>query len=100
VGKPTPAYCAGAKVVGMYTAAPLRETCGLTISVTFRGDALDVCVCVCPDSVPAVDDIAAGIAESVDTLVAAAEVSPRGYGRSVVTEMTTHPAKHAHDRRK
>ena len=87
-----PAYCAGAKVVGMHTVAPLADGSGLTIALTSRGERLDVSVCVCPDNVPAVDDIASGITTSVDILVAAAQESPRGQGPSVVTEMTSHPA--------
>jgi diacylglycerol O-acyltransferase / wax synthase len=90
--KPVPAYCAGAKVVGMHTVAPLAEESGLNIALTSRGAELDVTVCACPDNVPAVDDIATGIVHSVDILVAAAQESPRGQGRSVVTEMTSHPA--------
>jgi WS/DGAT C-terminal domain/Wax ester synthase/diacylglycerol acyltransferase catalytic domain len=89
-GKPVPAYCAGTRVVGMHTVVPLQAGCGLTIALTSRGDVLDLSVCVCPDNVPAVDDIATGIAMSVDILVAAARKSPRGQGRSVVTKMTSH----------
>ncbi len=89
---PALAYCAGAKVVGVHTVAPLAEESGLNIALTSRGEELDVSVCACPDNVPAVDDIATGIARSVDRLVAAAQQSPRGQGRSVVTEMTSHPA--------
>jgi diacylglycerol O-acyltransferase / wax synthase len=92
VVEPVPAYCAGGKVVGMHTVAPLAEGSGLSIALTSRGDDLDVSVCACPDNVAAVDDIASGIARSVDILVAAAQESPRGQGRSVVTEMTSHPA--------
>ena len=98
-GKPVSAYCAGARVVGMHTVAPLQAGCGLTIALTSRGDVLDLSVCVCPDNVPAVDDIATGIAESVDILVAAARKSPRGHGRSVVTKMTSHATKRSHGRR-
>ncbi len=90
--EPTLAYCAGTKVVGMYTLAPLAESSGLNIAFSARGDELDVSVCACPDNVPAVNDIAAGIADSVDLLLAAAQESPRGQGRSVVTEMASHPA--------
>jgi diacylglycerol O-acyltransferase / wax synthase len=90
--EPVPAYCAGAKVVGMHTVAPLAEESGLNIALTSRGEELDVSVCACPDNVPAVDDIATGIAHSVDVLVTAAQGSPRGQGRSVVTQMTSHPA--------
>ncbi len=87
-----PAYCAGAKVVGMHNVAPLAEGSGLNIALTSRGEELDVSVCACPDNVPAVDEIVTGISHSVDILVAAAQESPRGQGRSVVTEMTSHPA--------
>jgi diacylglycerol O-acyltransferase / wax synthase len=53
---------------------------------------------VCPDNVPAVNEIATGIAESVGILVAAAKQSPRGQGRSVVTEITSQAAKRSHAR--
>lgn len=96
--EPAPGYCAGAKVVGVHTVAPLSEESGLNIALTSRGEELDVSVCVCPDNVPAVDDIATGIAHSVDILVAAAQKSPRGEGRSVVTEMTSHPANRSRGR--
>jgi len=95
-GKPAPAYCAGAKVVGMYSVAPLVEGCGLNITLTSHGDVMDLSVCVCPDNVPAVNEIATGIAESVGILVAAAQKSPRGLGRSVVTEITSHATKRSH----
>jgi diacylglycerol O-acyltransferase / wax synthase len=97
-GQPVPAYCAGSKVVAMHTVAPLREGCGLNITLTTRGETLDLSVCVCPDNVPAVDDIATGIADSLDILMAAARKSPRGQGRSVVTEMTSHATQPRHGR--
>ena len=97
-GQPVPAYCAGAKVVGMHTVAPLVEGCGLNITLTTRGEAIDLSVCACPDNVPAVDDIATGIADSLDILMAAARKSPRGQGRSVVTEMTSHATQSRHGR--
>jgi diacylglycerol O-acyltransferase / wax synthase len=97
-GEPVLAYCAGAKVVGMHTVAPLVEGCGLNITLTTRGEAIDLNVCACPDNVPAVDDIATGIADSLDILVAAARKSPRGQGRSVVTEMTSHITQHRQGR--
>ena len=92
-GHSSPAYWAGAKVVGMQTVTPLLEGCGLTITPTTHGEQMDLSVCVCPDNVPGVDYIATGIVDALDTLVAAAGKSPRGQGRSVVTEMTTHTRK-------
>jgi diacylglycerol O-acyltransferase / wax synthase len=91
------AYCAGAKVVGMHIAAPLSEG-GFNIALTSRNDAIDLCMCVCPDNVSRVDDLVAGIAGAVDLLVTAAHKSPRGHGRSVVTELTSHLDKRAHTR--
>jgi diacylglycerol O-acyltransferase len=96
--EPVPAYCAGVKVVGMHNVAPLADGSGLNIGLISRGDVLDVSVCACPDNVPAVDDIATGIADAVDSLVAAAQKSPRGQGRSVVTEMTSHPVNRSRGR--
>jgi diacylglycerol O-acyltransferase len=93
-----PAYCAGAKVSGMNTVAPLADGRGLNIALTCRDDVIDVSVCACPDNVPAVDEIATGIEHSVDVLAAAALESPRGQGRSVVTEMTSHPANRSRGR--
>jgi len=90
---PLPTYCAGAPVVGMHTVTPLAEGSGLTITPTAHGEEIHLSVCVCPDNVPAVDEIAAGIVGALDILVAAARKSPRGQGRSVVTEMTTHANK-------
>jgi diacylglycerol O-acyltransferase / wax synthase len=91
--QPLPTYCAGAPVVGMHTVTPLAEGCGLTITPTAHGDEIHLSVCVCPDNVAAVDEIASGIVGALDILVAAARKSPRGQGRSVVTEMTTHASK-------
>ena len=82
-----------AEVVGMHTVAPLVEGCGLTITPTSHGEEMHLSVCVCPDNVPEVDEIAAGIVDAVGILVAAARKSPRGQGRSVVTEMTAHANK-------
>ena len=97
-GESLPAYCAGAEVVGMHTVTPLVEGCGLTITPTTHGAEMHLSVCVCPDNVTAVDEIATGIVDALGTLVAAARKSPRGQGRSVVTEMTTHTSKHGHAR--
>jgi diacylglycerol O-acyltransferase / wax synthase len=92
-GQSSPAYCAGAKVVSVQTVTPLLEGCGLTITPTTHGEQMHLSVCACPDNVPGVDEIATGIVDALDTLVAAARKSPRGQGRSVVTEMTTHTSK-------
>jgi diacylglycerol O-acyltransferase len=79
--------------------APLVEGCGLHITLISHGDAMDLSVCVCPDNVPAVNDIATGIVESVGILLSAAQESPRGEGRSVLTQITSHTLKRSHARR-
>ena len=81
-------YCAGSRVVGMHTVTPLADGSGLGITLTRHGEVLDLAVCVCPDNVPGVQDLATGIVESVDILLAAAQQSPRGQGPSVITRLT------------
>jgi diacylglycerol O-acyltransferase len=81
----------------MHIAEPLVDGRGLNITVTSHADVMDLCLCACPDNVPQVNEIATGIVEAVDTLLAAAAESPRGKGRSVVTEITSHATKHPHD---
>lgn len=94
-GLRAPLYCAGAKVTGIHATAPLIAGAGLNITLITHAAEVDVSTCVCPDHVPAVDEIATGIAESVDILVAAAQHSPRGVSPSVVTEMSSHPTYRA-----
>jgi diacylglycerol O-acyltransferase len=98
-GPRVPLYCGGAKVLGMHTAAPLIAGAGLNITLITHGSVGDLSVCVCPDNVPAVDEIATGIAESVGILAAAAEQSPRGVSPSVLSEMTSHTKKRPRARR-
>ena len=95
-GNTAPEYCAGAKVVGMHTAPPLLEGCGLNITVTSHNDVMDLCVCVCPRQRARGRRHRHRHAESVDLLVAAAHESPRGHGRSVVSEMRSHVKKRLH----
>lgn len=95
-GHSSSAYCAGAEVVARHTVMPLPEGCGLTITPTTQGDEIHLSVCVCPDNVVAVDEIAAGITEALETLVDVARKSPRGQGRSVVTEMAAHSRNRRH----
>lgn len=74
-GPPVPVYCAGAKVVGMHTAAPLVEGAGLNVTVISHGDVMDISVCVCPDAAPAVQELADGIVDAVAVLHTAADRS-------------------------
>lgn len=92
-GPSGPAFCAGAEVVGMYTAEPMADGRGLSVTATSHAGVMDLCVTVCPDVVPWVDDIALGIGDALQVLLDAAGRSPRGEGRSVVTEMTSYTPK-------
>jgi hypothetical protein len=82
-----PVYCAGAKVVGMHTAAPLVEGCGLNITLISHGDVMDLSVCVC-HNVPAVNDIATDI---VDSGGGRTRISTRGTPLSPHPDDVTHP---------
>ena len=86
-GPPVPVYCAGAKVVGMHTAAPLVEGCGLNITLISHGDVMDLSVCVC-HNVPAVNDIATDI---VDSGGGRTRISTRGTPLSPHPDDATHP---------
>ncbi|TFV61485.1 DUF1298 domain-containing protein [Mycobacterium sp. PS03-16] len=88
-----PVFCSGAQVAAMYVAEPLVDRRGLDVTVTPHGDVIDLCVGVCPDTVPDVDGIATGMTAAIDELCAAAGRTPRGEGRSVVTEMTSHVSR-------
>lgn len=92
-GPSGPAFCAGAEVVGMYTAEPMADGRGLNVTATSHADVMDLCLTACPDTVPWVDDIARGIGDALQLLLDAAGRSPRGEGRSVVTEMTSYTPK-------
>jgi len=61
-------YCAGAGVIGMHAVPPLTESAGLNITSISHADLLDISVCVCPDHVPAVEEIADGIVDAVGEL--------------------------------
>ncbi len=83
-------YCGAARVAASYTSAPLAHSRGLSLTVTTGTDIMDVCVTACPDNVAAIGEISEGIVDAVGVLTAAAMRSPRGEGRSVVTEMNSY----------
>ncbi|ORA07345.1 wax ester/triacylglycerol synthase domain-containing protein [Mycolicibacterium bacteremicum] len=88
-----PAYSAGARVIGMHTIEPLAEGSGLGVVATSHDDVIDICLSSCPDVVADIDQVADGIRDAVAALVAAAHVSPRGEGQSVVSEMASHSSR-------
>lgn len=92
-GPAGPVYCAGVEVVGMHTADPLAEGCGLGIVVTSHDDVMDICLTACPDNVGNTAVVATGIRDAVAALLEAAHSSPRGEGQSVVSEMTSHNSR-------
>jgi diacylglycerol O-acyltransferase / wax synthase len=69
---PTPAYCVGAQVIGIYAVAPLIEGAGLNITSISHGgpdgDMLDVSVFACPDQVDDIEAIADGIVDAATEL--------------------------------
>ncbi len=60
-GPDFPLYLAGAEVVGMYPFGPLMEGSGLNISVLSLNGHLDIGLIACPDLVPGLDELLAGI---------------------------------------
>ena len=82
-------------MVGAFTGAALAEGRGLSVTVTSRNGAMDICASACPDTVPEVAEFAEGIGAALKVLGDAATESPRGEGRSVVSEMTSHRGRRA-----
>lgn len=66
-------YLAGAEVVGLYPFGPLMEGSGLNVTVISHNGRLDIGLIACPDLVPDLDQLLAGIIDSFDQLAALAE---------------------------
>ncbi|MCZ7629703.1 MAG: WS/DGAT domain-containing protein [Microthrixaceae bacterium] len=69
-GPDFPLYLAGAEVVGPYPFGPLMEGSGLNISVLSHDGRLDVGLIACPDLVPHLDELLAGVLRGFDELEA------------------------------
>lgn len=69
-GPDFPLYLAGAEVVGLYPFGPLMEGSGLNITVLSHNGRLDVGLIACPDLVPDLDDLLAGIVRGFEELEA------------------------------
>lgn len=69
-GPDFPLYLAGAEVVGLYPFGPLMEGSGLNISVLSHDGRLDVGLIACPDLVPHLDELLAGVLRGFDELEA------------------------------
>ena len=68
-GPSMPVYCAGARVVGIHEVQSLLEGAGLGLTSVIHDEIMDVSVCVCPDRVSGVAEIADGIADAVPQLL-------------------------------
>lgn len=69
-GPDFPLYIAGAEVTGLYPFGPLMEGSGLNVTVLSHDGRLDVGLIACPDLVPGLDALQAGIVAGFDELVA------------------------------
>ena len=78
-GPPIPLYFAGARLDAAYPLGPLAFGTGLNITAQSYLDTLHIGITACPDLVDNANDIAAGIADSAEELLAqstAATASP------------------------
>ena len=77
-GPPFPLYVAGARLRAVYPFGPLVEGSALNITVLSNMGNMDIGVIGCPDVAPDIDGLAAGIAEGIEVLrAAAARVTPQ-----------------------
>lgn len=79
-GPDFPLYIAGAEVKGLHPFGPLMEGSGLNVTVLSQDGRLDVGLIACPDLVPGVDDLRAGIIAGFEELVALAPATETAPG--------------------
>ncbi len=70
-GSPVPLYFAGARLDGVYPFGPLMEGAAVNITVLSNVADMDVGIIACPDLVPRLGELMAGIVKGVDVLLAA-----------------------------
>ena len=70
-GSPVPLYFAGARLDGVYPFGPLMEGAAVNVSVLSNVADMDVGIIACPDLVPRLGELMAGIVKGVDVLLAA-----------------------------
>ena len=73
MGPPLPLYFGGARVEAVYPMGPVGEGMGLNVTLLSNMGRLDIGVLTCPDLVPDPWEIAEGIAEAFELLLACAE---------------------------
>lgn len=67
-GPDFPLYLGGAEIVGLYPFGPLMEGSGLNITVLSHDGRLDIGLIACPDLVPELDQLMAGVLVGFDEL--------------------------------
>jgi diacylglycerol O-acyltransferase len=72
-GPPLPLYAGEARVIAVHPFGPVLDAIGLNITVLSYGDSIDFGIMTCPELVPDVWSLAAGIHESLAELLKAAE---------------------------
>ena len=82
-GSRDPLYLAGAELVALYPFGPLVEGTGLNVTAVSHLDEMNIALVACPELAPDAGEIAVGIVEGVEVLLAAAEREARSSsGRS------------------
>jgi WS/DGAT/MGAT family acyltransferase len=72
-GSRDPLYLAGAELTDLYPFGPLVEGTGLNVTAVSHLDGMNIALVACPELAPDADEIAEGIVEGVEVLLAAAE---------------------------
>jgi diacylglycerol O-acyltransferase len=72
-GPPFPLYIGGARMVASYPLGPIFDGGGLNMTVMSYMDSLDFGLNACPELIPDVDTIVAGLHESLEELKKAAD---------------------------
>jgi WS/DGAT/MGAT family acyltransferase len=74
-GSRDPLYMAGAELVELYPLGPLVEGTGLNITAISHLHDMNIALMACPELVPEAGELAAGIVEGVDRLLAASRLA-------------------------
>ena len=74
-GPPFPLYIGGARVVASYPLGPIFDGGGLNMTVMSYMDSLDVGLNACPELIPDIETLVAGLHSSLEELKKAAEAA-------------------------
>lgn len=74
-GPPVPVHIAGARLDGLFSVGPILEGIGLNVTVWSYLEGMSFSALACPDTLPDVDVLVAGLADALNELVQCAQAS-------------------------